>query len=191
MNTSRYLVEYPRSFVLGGKKIFRSGDKGGGGGKLGNRREKKEEEMESKKKKELPPRIDLEPFAQESNTLPVAYCDSTFSVNSFRLLLWKWPLTLCVRTDKQGQLYIDGQVITCFWYPNCTKKYVLPIDHMTLKNSGQEVSLVRGHGFSRLFLHVNKDLCVTNLPQWENTGILAEQDSSWNLLPWLLGILSE
>ena len=55
-NTSRYPVEYPRSFVLGGKKIFRSGEgkgiRGGGGGgkgkKTGERKLK-----EKKKKKEM------------------------------------------------------------------------------------------------------------------------------------------
>ena len=64
------------------------GDKGGGGGmekKLGKEKKKgKKEEMERKgKKKEnqatVLTRIELEPFAQESNTLPVAYCESQAS----------------------------------------------------------------------------------------------------------------
>ena len=49
MNTSRYPVEYPGSFVLGGKKIFRSGE---GGGETGERKEKKGY-TPSKKKKQI------------------------------------------------------------------------------------------------------------------------------------------
>ena len=53
--TSRYPVEYPRSFVLGGKKIFRSGEgkgiRGGKEKKWETEGVKKKEEMERKKKR--------------------------------------------------------------------------------------------------------------------------------------------
>ena len=80
-------LEYPRSFVLGGKKKSSrwegEGDKGGKGKKRKKTGEKTEGEKrkkwkgKKKKKKtgriEPPGRIDL---AQESNALPVTYCDS-------------------------------------------------------------------------------------------------------------------
>ena len=53
--TSRYPVEYPRSFVLGGKKIFRSGEgkgiRGGKGKKTGLKEKKKRRNGKKKKKR--------------------------------------------------------------------------------------------------------------------------------------------
>ena len=55
------------------------------------REKKKKKEMEKKKGNygiELLSRVSISlPFAQEANTLPVAYCDSSFTVNSSGLLL--------------------------------------------------------------------------------------------------------
>ena len=76
-----------------GKKIFRSGEGKGIRGEGGTGvRKLKVKKKERKKKKTIGDRengtvvahidlahIDLEPFAQEPNALPVAYCDSGFN----------------------------------------------------------------------------------------------------------------
>ena len=62
---------------------------------------------------EQPSRIDL---TQESNALPVTYCDSQASLRTVLdfycdsdLLPFAYATAhACVRTDRQGQLYIDG-----------------------------------------------------------------------------------
>ena len=79
-------MEYPRSFVLGGKKNLQGGkgkgirgERGGGGGETGEKTEGRNGKEKKKKKKgegvnrTAVARIDL---AQESNALPVTYCDS-------------------------------------------------------------------------------------------------------------------
>ena len=50
--TSRYPVEYPRSFVLGGKKIFRNGEGKGIRGERGKNWATEGEKKKKKKKKE-------------------------------------------------------------------------------------------------------------------------------------------
>ena len=56
--------------------------------------------------------IDLEPFAQEPNALPVAYCDSGFTVNNSGLLLCTLMHMLSVtyntHTHKQNYIEILG-----------------------------------------------------------------------------------
>ena len=120
--TSRYPVEYPQSFVLGGKKIFRSGGGGGGGGGGGQGgerklKERRHEEMERKKKEnhgiELSSRVSISNRVK-CLTRRLLWLSLGFYCERKESDLWHFAYATahaCVRTNRQTRAIIYTAVL--------------------------------------------------------------------------------